>query len=376
MNIVRLCYEWPPPWGGFAPGPFELTAAQVARGHQVRVLSGGWPRHPVAPLDGVQVRRLPSALPRLSLFATTAPAVLPFLLAAYRWADVIHGHQHLPVWYHLLRRLTGTRKPYVLHLDITAAGRAAQSDPASLDFWTRRFEWPLHHRSDRWGAQAADALVVVSDHVREEAIRLCGAPPEKIHIVHNGVNGDRFTPDGDNRRAALGIPADARVILFTGVLTGRKRPGLLIEALPHLAPDWHLLLVGRGLLQSQLAARARELGVDRRVHFAGYVPYPALAPFYRSADVFALPALYEGFPKVVLEALAAGVPVATTRSFVPDATLEPYLTWLDDDAPPAIAAALREAAAREVDVAAVRAAYDWSVKAAALDRIYAAIGAA
>jgi len=55
MNILRLIYEWPPPWDGMTPGPFELTRAQAERGHSVHVLCGGWPTHITEPLPNVEV---------------------------------------------------------------------------------------------------------------------------------------------------------------------------------------------------------------------------------------------------------------------------------------------------------------------------------
>lgn len=373
MNILRLVYEWPPPWDGLAPGPFELTRAQASLGHKVRVLCGGWPRHPVEPLPDVKVRRLPSALPRLSLFGTTAPTALAWTLRWRGWADVIHGHGHLPVWYHLWRRAREDHTPYVLHLHITAAGREAQARARghSVDLWTQAWEWPLHKLSDRVGCQVADSVICTSESVREEAVHFYGADPKKLHVVPNGVNTDLFSPQGPTARERYAFASDDRVVLFVGVLNPRKRPDLLIEALQRLPSTWKLLIAGRGPMEKQLRRLAERLGVAGRVRFGGYVPYPELPAIYRAADVLALPSEYEGFPKVVVEALACGVPVVAGGFTVGDSNLNTAIIPFDMDAD--LSQAIRESKKCYVDQTIV-ARYSWTAIAAHVERTYQAIG--
>ena len=369
---MRLVYEWPPPWGGLTPGPYEMTAVQAQQGHHIRYLCGGWPRRPVTQVRNVHVRRLPSALPKLSLFATTAPLAWASLLAWHQWADIIHGHQHLPIWYHVWRRMLSIKKPYVLHLHVTAAGREAQTvtHGISLDFWTRCFEWPLHKFSDRLGCQVADAILCVSHSVRQEAIQYYGADPSKLHVVSNGVNTAWFTSRGKNMRAQLGLAETDKVILYVGSLSKRKQPTLLLNTLAHLLPQWKLLLVGDGPLKAELHHQAETLNVQTRVIFAGYVPYPELPVYYRSADVFALLAQYEGFPKVVLEALASGVPVVATPSFAVDEILRPFFTIVQSKATVIIAQAIADTAEIRVDEKLIQHHYSWPTKVQEIEAIY------
>lgn len=373
MNILRVVYEWPPPWNGLTPGPFEMTRAQVALGDEVRVLCGGWPRHPVEPVPGARVRRLPPALPRLSLFTTTAPAALAWTLRWRGWADVIHGHAHLPVWYHLWRRGSTDRTPYVLHLHITAAGREASAFASGVrvNLWTRGWEWPLFKWSDRIGCQVADAVICTSESVRQEAVYFYGADPRKLRVVPNGVNTNLFSPRGPTAREQYAAAPDDRVVLFVGGLSPRKRPDLLMEALHRLPSAWKLLIVGRGPMEEELRRLAKRLGMTKRVRFAGYVPYPILPAVYRAADVVALPSEYEGCPKVVLEALACGVPVVTTSGFRGDEHIEPHLTHLHQDTSDELAPALQRAVGGPpVEVARIRAVYDWQVRAEAVRHVY------
>jgi len=366
VNILRLVYQWPPPWDGVTAGPFELTRAQVAQGHSVRVICGGWPRWPVEAVPDVWVRRLPSGLRRVGPFLTTAPSALAWLLRWHNWADVIHGHGHLPIWYHLWRRVFGDRKPYILHLHITAAGRRASLEVwgKRARFWAGRFKWPLHELSDRIGCEVADAVICVSQSVRDEAATYYGADARKLHVVLNGVNTGLFTSEGGDARGRYGFDADDKVMLFVGGLHPRKRPDLLLETLAVLPPDWKLLVVGRGLMEAELHSRAKQLGLTERVCFTEYVPYPELAPVYRTADVFTLLSEYEGYPKAILEALACGVPVVTTPSFYVDEHIAPHLTLLQKAMPDEVAAAVQRAHDEPpVDVSRVQTLYDWQVKA-------------
>ena len=371
MNILRIVYEWPPDWDGLTSGPFELTRAQAARGHTIRVLCGGWPTHATEAIPGVSVTRLPVALPRLSLFATTAPAALLAMTPLLRWADVIHGHGHLPACYHAWRARWGGHVPYVLHLHVTAAGRRLRSQGgSSADVWTRRFEWPLHERSDRRGCRVADAVVCSSEGVRQEAISLCAAPEAKTRVLSNGVNTSLFCPEGDDECQSLGWPLEAKVALFVGALTPRKRIDVLIEALASLDASWRLLIVGRGPQEAHLRERVTALGLEARVRFAGYRPYPEMPTLYRSADLLVLPSSYEGCPKVVLEALACGLSVVAGGFDLAAGPLREAITWAAADATPeALAAHMVRALGRRVDPD-LRRTLDWSRRAEQLDALY------
>jgi glycosyltransferase involved in cell wall biosynthesis len=217
----------------------------------------------------------------------------------------------------------------------------------------------------------ADAVMCVSESVRDDVVRYYGADPEKLYVVPNGVNVDLFTAEGENMRESSGLDSRDRVILFVGGLRPIKRLELLVEALTLLPSEWKLLMVGRGSMEAELRSQVQRLGLMRRVRFAGYVPYPELPAFYRGADVLALTSYSEGYPKVILEALACGVPVVTTPSFRGDEHIESHLTYLQEDTPAAMATAMQQAVSGPpVDVARIRAVYDWRVKAEAVRQVY------
>ena len=134
-------------------------------------------------------------------------------------------------------------------------------------------------------------------------------------MVYNGVDLERFHPDNRARhravaRAALGIEESAWMLLFVGSGFERKGLGPLLEGFARLPdPGRRLVVAGKGDVPryQRLAARA---GVAERVVWMG--PVPEVERLYAAADAVALPARYEPFGNVHLEALASGVPVLTS----------------------------------------------------------------
>ena len=103
-----------------------------------------------------------------------------------------------------------------------------------------------------------------------------------------------------------------RYCLFVGQLTPRKGPDILLRALAD-TDEICCVFVGDGPMKANLEALAKKLGVQERVAFLGALPPEQLGRIYAEADLLVLPSLSEGAPLVVLEAMACGTPVVTTR---------------------------------------------------------------
>jgi glycosyltransferase involved in cell wall biosynthesis len=151
------------------------------------------------------------------------------------------------------------------------------------------------------------------------------------------VDVQRFRPgDRAAERAALDLPADDLLLLCVGHLIERKGQHLLLEALARLAVPAgggapRVLLVGSGPGEPALRSQAARLGLTRQVSFVGAVPPEALPSWYRAADALVLPSLREGWPNVVLEALACGTPVvARPCGAVPEIVVDGETGWLGD----------------------------------------------
>ncbi len=160
-----------------------------------------------------------------------------------------------------------------------------------------------------------DRIICVSDANRRDLIEECPAAEAKAQTVYNGVDPSAFPSQRDREtiKAELGI-GGRPVLLTIGRLTEQKGHRYLLAALPGLLKTWPelcCLFVGEGELEDALQRRARELGVERACRFVGV--RADIADILAAADLFVLPSLSEGFPFVLLEALAMGCPVVASR---------------------------------------------------------------
>lgn len=155
-----------------------------------------------------------------------------------------------------------------------------------------------------------DHNVCVSQGVAEFTLRYSHLSPRKLSVIANGVDLSRFENVAPADLTRFGIPAGSRTILSVGRLDDQKNPELLLQAAASLLPrldDVHVLFVGDGPLRESLGEQVRQSGLANRIHFAGWrAEIPAIM---RASTCLALTSLWEGMPNVVLEAMAAGLPV-------------------------------------------------------------------
>ncbi len=162
-----------------------------------------------------------------------------------------------------------------------------------------------------------DAFVAVARGAAEYLIREEGLPREKVHVIYNGVDLERFSGVGRaSARAELGLAHDAPVAVHVAQLRPEKGHDVLLDAAAIVAakiPSVRFLLVGDGPLRATIEGRIRELHLERSVTLLGIrhdVPHVLAA-----ADVALLPshARVETFPNSILEAMASGLPIVASR---------------------------------------------------------------
>lgn len=326
----------PVPWFPFAHARFGAYA-KLAKTPRYELRNGievYHPRYPLPPRVGQNIA--PYLLAMGSL-----PTIRRLIQQGFDF-DLIDAHFYYPdgVAAAMLARQLG--KPFVC----TARG-------SDINLY-QRFATPRRLIASAL-AQASANIGVSADLVRQ-MVGL-GADPSTCLTIRNGVDLERFVPlDPAESRAALGLPLQGRVLLMVGHLVELKGHRLVIEMLPHL-PDACLVIVGDGDQLDSLKARADSLGVLERIQFAGQVANEDLRRYYSAADVLMLASSREGWPNVLLEAMACGTPVVATRvNGTPEIVSSPEAGRLAPDrSPDGLLAAFRDLMEHCPDRAQVRA---------------------
>jgi L-malate glycosyltransferase len=209
-------------------------------------------------------------------------------------------------------------------------------------------------------------VVVVSETLRRDLIAN-GVPPARVHLIRNAWQPALPFRSRAEARAGLGLDASARVAGWVGRLSAEKAPEVMIEALAACpVRDVILSMVGAGPLDREVRQLAEARGVGDRVRWHGIVPEAGRS--LTAFDVLLLTSWTEGTPMVLLEAMAAGVPVvATAVGGVPDVVSAREALLVPAGAAEAIGRALEEtlmdplAAKRRADSARERLARDFAI---------------
>jgi len=181
--------------------------------------------------------------------------------------------------------------------------------------WLLRPKNYLHHLLYRLASPLVDGFVAVSDEVREAMVDTIGPIGDRITVICNGVDVDRYgrPVDEASLRDQLGLDASARLVAVVATLKEQKGHHYLVEAMRTVVPqhpDVHALFIGNGVLRTQLQEQVKRLNLDHHVHFLGNrhdVP-----ELLAASDLFVLPSLWEGLAMALLEAMASGKPIVAT----------------------------------------------------------------
>ncbi len=269
----------------------------------VRIAPGVLVRNVVAgPFEGLDKYDLPT-----QLCAFTAGVLRAEATHEPGYYDIVHSHYWLSGQVGWL-----ARDRWAVPLVHTAHTLAAVKNAALADGDAP--EPPLRAVGEQQVVDEADRLIVNTEHEAQQLVSMHRADPERIDVVHPGVDLDTFTP-GDKRlaRHVLGVADNERVVAFVGRIQPLKAPDVLLRAAAKL-PDVRVLVAG-GPSGSGLAAPdglvrlADELGIADRVTFLPPQSREQLVDVYRAADLVAVPSYSESFGLVAVEAQACGTPV-------------------------------------------------------------------
>ncbi len=172
-----------------------------------------------------------------------------------------------------------------------------------------RWHLTLDRLTQRW----VDRYVCVSQAVADFSVTRAGLPREKMAVIPNGVDLEKYPAVEPADLATLGIARGHRVVTFVGRLERQKGVNWLIDSTPLWLgglPDCHLLMVGDGPLRAVLQSAAKGSGLGERIHFSGR--RADVPEILAASDLLVLPSAWEGMPNVVLEAMASRRPVVAT----------------------------------------------------------------
>ena len=176
--------------------------------------------------------------------------------------------------------------------------------------------FPIVRRLLRFSFLRAERIIAVSRALKDAVLQL-GIPEDKVEVIPNGVDLEKFKPiPADEARQRLQIRGNP-LLVSVGNLNPNKGFDKLIKSVRILSEqenlnDLHLVIVGEGDALKSLQQLVRSLGLDEQVSFPGGVPHQELFLWYSAADLFCLASGREGWPNVLLEAMACSKPVVAT----------------------------------------------------------------
>lgn len=339
-RFLFVNYEYPPVGGGGGTCCRAFARALVRRGHEVEVVTARWgPLRREVRHGRFLLRRLPALRRRpgqsnpiemMSYVAVAAPYLLlrggPRPDIAVSFHTIPSGMAAFP-----LCALRG-----VPHIALFRGGDVPGWLPGELQLYHRLTLW-----LNRVIVYHADQAMANSNGLA--ALAQKSFPHKQIGVLCNGVDVDGFSPPQDNRAQRNGPVR----LLFVGRITTQKGIDTLLSVLgsPALRDgNWHLDIAGDGPQLHEYQQQAARLGIAPKLTCHGWLDRPATARLYRHADLLVFPSRYEGMPNVVLEAMAAGLPVigtniAGTEQLLVDGK-NGYMVAVDDEA--ALGARIKE----------------------------------
>jgi glycogen(starch) synthase len=322
----KVCFISPEYWplsGGTGAYVYYLSNELMKNGYKICVVTGS---------DQTLDIKVNEQLNVFFLKIPKMPVIKSFMLAAssYRKLNSVRGsvnvditHANLPLTPNFaVPPNFGKTLVCTVHSTWKGEAQAIRSEPYSRlnanEKFMVSFNWFLRIFEEKM-LERANKIIAVSHFTKHELLDYYKVPQEKIRVIHNGVDVNKFKPAKDKRKVKeeLGFNPDDLTILSVGRLYARKGLFTLIESIPAVVNRFKnakFIISGKGQSDEmrKLIAHAEKIGVKDSIIFTGYYPDKKLPKLYQAADVFAFSTFYEHHPFAVLEALSTGLPVVTT----------------------------------------------------------------
>lgn len=297
MRIAILVPYFPPiSVGGTEIATYNIASFMAKRGHDVHVIT---PRDKGLPTESLENG---FHIHRIDCGKSSVSGALSFCIKSLSVVkrinpDIIHSQSIMRTGLSslLIKKLNKT--PYVVYC-------------RGGDVYD---EWLFKDAITNLVFSNADALIALTEDMKK---KMCETVPRQVAVIPNGVEVSRFNSlapaDAITRLNLNGL----KPIIFVGRLHEEKGVKYLIEAMQHVrnkCPDAILMIVGDGPERDTLKELTSSLGLDGCIRYCGNIANKDVPLYLRASDIFVLPSLSEGFPVTVLEAMAAGLPIISTR---------------------------------------------------------------
>lgn len=227
-------------------------------------------------------------------------------LAKAQSFDIIHAHDWLSFGAGIkAKEVSG--KPLIAHIHATEFDRCASDNINQAIF-----------EKEQEGFKKADKIIAVSNLTKKTVVERYGIAPEKVTVVHNGVEHEEINIESLKQQDLLHAAKESgyKIVLFLGRLTIQKNPDSILHAARKILkhhPKTIFVFAGSGDMERSLIEQAAHFGISDKVIFTGFVRGHQKHRLFRIADVFIMPSISEPFGIVSLEALINGTPVLVSK---------------------------------------------------------------
>jgi UDP-glucose:(heptosyl)LPS alpha-1,3-glucosyltransferase len=313
LKIALIIDKFDSRMGGAERYARDLAEGLARRGHEVHVFC----RKGRSPAEGIVVHKVP-VIPypkylRLLTFVWGVKRALK-----HDTFDIIHGLGYNP-GATVLGPHTGVEQSWIEGDDRSRESAAGLAWARLVRFLTPRRHLIISLQRRQYADPGARAVIAISDMVKQDMMRFHPISGDRIEVIYNGIDTGRFNPDARLRlreaaRAKLGLAEGEVLILMVTNNFRLKGVYPAVRMLPSLGDrvrdPFRLIIVGRDDSDGY-RREVERLDVADRITFLDYAE--DIAPLYAAADIFFLPTFYDSCSLVVLEALAMGLPVVTTK---------------------------------------------------------------
>lgn len=220
--------------------------------------------------------------------------------------DIIHAHD----WMSFKAGIEAKRllnKPLIVHVHSTEIDRTGGNSGNSYIY-----------DIEKEGMEQADLVITVSQWTKDMVIKHYGISPDKIRVVHNGIDLEDYDPINTEQESQVSELKEAgyKIVLFVGRITIQKGPDYFIHAAKQVLeyyPKAIFVVTGSGDMEKHLISLAAELGIGDKVLFTGFLRGKELQKMYQMADLFIMPSVSEPFGLTALESVVGGTPVLVSK---------------------------------------------------------------